>query len=399
MISLLSICDEPEVLSVFRLIKIALQMIRVIVPIFLIVSIALSYLKAVSTNNQDMVRKTLKESVTKAIAAVLIFFVPTFVNVIISSVSYDETYKSCLNNATTENIRVAYDLRAEYLVNMAQENYTNNLYVQALRAVRKVSDGNKKGQFEKILEEVKKVIEAKDLVAIVRSSKDKKDYQRALDAVENLEQEDIKEELLAELERIAATMAKDNSQHSSPGYIENPLGIPYYNQCDSRWGNLQYDIGGGPNGPATLCSSSCGYTSLAMVIAGLSHNMSITPVTTVETIRGISIAAGQKTTRGYGAASTGELVRNSLLSQNGITASSISTSFDSIMSAINSNKVVIILVPGHYMVLAPSSTGGVTLLDPFTGWADSRKVSGSYSIEYVSSVYGGINWAAAYSGY
>lgn len=175
--------------------------------------------------------------------------------------------------------------------------------------------------------------------------------------------------------------------------VANALGLPYYNQCDSRWKNIRYDIGGGSDGgPATLCSSSCGYTSLSMVVAGLTKDSSINPYTIVKFSRGIE--DGVLTERGYGAASTSELT-SSKLSEYGIKGTSISSS--NIMSSLQAGKPVVILVPGHYMTLSISSNGKIVLLDPYTNWKDSRKGVGEFnSLSEITNIYGGIRWAAAY---
>ena len=175
--------------------------------------------------------------------------------------------------------------------------------------------------------------------------------------------------------------------------IANALGLPYYNQCDSRWKNIQYDIGGGPNGtPATLCSSSCGYTSLSMVVAGLTKDSSINPYTMVKFLRGIK--DGELTKRGYGAASFDEITSKKL-STYGIKATVISPS--NIMKNLQAGKPVVILVPGHYMTLSISTSGKVVLLDPYTNWANSKKGPGEFnSVNDIANIYGSISWAAAY---
>ena len=177
--------------------------------------------------------------------------------------------------------------------------------------------------------------------------------------------------------------------------VPNALGLIYYGQCDSRWKNIQYDIGGGSDGgPATLCSSSCGYTSLSMVVAGLTKDSSINPYTMVKFLR--KIEDGEKTQRGYGAASTSELT-SSRLSEFGIKGTSIGTSSTAIMSALQSGKPVVILIPGHYMTLSISTTGKVVLLDPYTNWANRKKGPGEFnSISEITNIYGAVKWAAAY---
>ena len=403
MINILSLCDEPEILTVFKLVKTVLGLIRVVVPITLIVSLSLTYLSAVASKNDDLVHAAVKQSVGKIIAAILVFFVPTFANIIFSVATSDDTYKTCLNNATTENIAAAYDSRASDLVKRAKDNVQYYTYAEALRSVRNVSDGNKKAQYESELADIKYILEVKELIALVQKTKKMSDYKKAAEALEGIKDDSIRQELDNQLQSIAATMNTKYGEYSSPGAIANALGLPYYSQCDSRWGNLTYDIGGGPNGgPATLCSSSCGYTSLSMVVAGMSRDMTVNPVTMVEGLRNISIASGGMTYRGYGAASKSELTNSSFLAKYGIQARTLSTgSFDttknSILGALDSNNAVVILVPGHYMTLSKGLNGGVVLLDPFTGWGDKRKQSGEYSLDYIYEVYGGINRAAAYS--
>jgi len=220
---------------------------------------------------------------------------------------------------------------------------------------------------------------------------------------EKAEADKIREELEAKREEVRkkneeeSKKQQDEISSSIPTggskTVDNALGLPYYNQCDPRWKNIQYDIGGGSDGgPATLCSSSCGYTSLSMVVAGLTKDSSINPYTIVKYLR--EIEDGELTRRGYGAASTSELT-SSKLSKYGIKGTSIEAS--DIMSSLQAGKPVVILVPGHYMTLSISSNGKIVLLDPFTNWADTRKRVGEFnSLFEITVVYGKFSWAAAY---
>lgn len=56
-------------------------------------------------------------------------------------------------------------------------------------------------------------------------------------------------------------------------YPAGTASIPYYNQADARWGYVMYGKTG------TIKTSGCGPTSLSMVVAGLTKNYSITPLT------------------------------------------------------------------------------------------------------------------------
>ena len=403
MINILGICDNAEILSVLRLVRIVIKIIQIAVPIILIVTLSLNFAQAVASHDANALSKAKIKAVYQAIAAVVIFAIPTFVSVLMNLTVGAETYKTCLANATQENIDLAYSARAEKYMSDARSELTRAAYTIAKNNLKYIQDEETKKQYETELEQILLGVEAKELVEVVRSSKKDADYQTAVEAVAKIEDKALRQQLEDELEEIALTMTKYVVEYSTNGqYIENPLGLPYYGQCDSRWGNLKYDIGGGPNGGmATLCSSSCGYTSFSMIAAGLNRNMSITPPTVVEKMRGISISAGQYTKRGYGAASTSELMNSSYMSYYNLTANVISAksgeSFkQAIMRELNSGKAAVILVPGHYMVLTASGDGNVVLLDPFSNWADSRRKSGKQTLDNVWNVYGGITYAIAY---
>ena len=79
---LLNICNNADVLSTMRIVRIVLMIIRIFVPILLIVSLLLTYLKAVKDNDSDALNKANKSVVYKSVAAILVFFIPTFVNLI-----------------------------------------------------------------------------------------------------------------------------------------------------------------------------------------------------------------------------------------------------------------------------------------------------------------------------
>ena len=230
----------------------------------------------------------------------------------------------------------------------------------------------------------------------------KTDYSSEI-AAANKKREELeakREEARKKNEEEAKKLQQQQQQQGSnipPGgskNVDNALGLPYYNQCDSRWKNIQYDIGGGPNGtPATLCSSSCGYTSLSMVVAGLTKDSNINPYTIVKFLRNIN--DGELTRRGYGAASFDELISSRLTTKYGIKGTKISAS--NIESSLRAGKPVVILIPGHYMTLSISTNGKIVLLDPYTNWRDSRRRVGEFnSLSEITNIYGNVQWAAAY---
>ena len=94
---ILSLCSDANVLKILRYIKIVINIIFLIVPILLLVTASISYLKAISNADKDGIAKTNKAMISKCIAAVIIFFIPLITKMIVKLASTDENdYISCI---------------------------------------------------------------------------------------------------------------------------------------------------------------------------------------------------------------------------------------------------------------------------------------------------------------
>lgn len=373
---ILSICDNAEILSVLRLIKIVIGIIRVVVPILLILSLSLEFAKAVMSSDSDLLKSASSAAVKKCIAAILIFFIPTFMNMIGNMTSDDGMYKTCLENATTENINAAFEVRAQTLMTRAKDDISNTSYQLAKLAVKKISDPILRSQYEEELRELKVVLYAQELINIVARTLDEDDYEAALEAVELVEDGNIKDELNAKLESVAAMMSVYAEEYSSDGYTANPLGLPYYDQCDSRWGSVKTNTGGTPD----ICGSACGYTALSMVAAGFNKDMSITPLTVVTEMK-----PGMPGAYSKGAIGDADLYSSETENRYNLKAEVLfyrdhglsgTETKSRVMNALNAGKAVVLLRPWHYVTLVGDGNGKVILLDP--NHADKN---GTYTID------------------
>ncbi len=338
---ILHICDNPDVLAVMRIINIVIMIIQIAVPIILIVISMVDFLKVINIGDEDRLKKTQKIVINRAIAAVIIFMIPTFVNVLAKISSTEGTnYASCINDATLENIDAKYIARAEELIAKADENKSYNDYYSATMAISNVRDKEKKQQ-----------------------------YQQKMDSIWEI----IKTEM-EEAEKSATGYTPGGS--SEGGVVGADL--PYYAQCDSRWGSKSYN---GTN----LCNAGCGYTSLAMVLSGLKRDSSINPDTVHEYIYGQGISYNP----GGGAITDAALVSSKVASKYGVkietlfgrnydeSSSKKSSENAAIVNALNAGKRVVLLIPGHYIAL--SGTGSnVIVHDPY-----NKNNNGTYTIEGV----------------
>lgn len=101
---LLDFCQKSNVLELISFILKALKLVCVIVPIMLIVFVTIDFIKGIA-GSQDEIKKIFSIVIKRIIYAVLIFFAPLIVNVIVGILGdLGIDYMECIENATDEKI-------------------------------------------------------------------------------------------------------------------------------------------------------------------------------------------------------------------------------------------------------------------------------------------------------
>lgn len=95
---ILSVCDNIMILKVLYFLGIILDIVLFLVPMGLIVMISLDFLKNVISSRDDDMKKNFNLSIKRLIYAVILFLVPTIVQVAINVIGgFDVDYKECFN--------------------------------------------------------------------------------------------------------------------------------------------------------------------------------------------------------------------------------------------------------------------------------------------------------------
>ena len=200
---ILSLCSDANVLKILRYIKIIINTIFIIVPILLLVTASISYLKAISNADKDGIAKTNKAMISKCIAAVIIFFIPLITKMIVKLASTDENdYISCIENATPEGISNAYVKNANDTVKKVKTSYDINDYNKAKDIIGNIDDELEKRALAKELEDAKVIIDLKQNINDLKTNYSEEKYNKYLNEVNNLDASDIKTELLNTLYNI-----------------------------------------------------------------------------------------------------------------------------------------------------------------------------------------------------
>ena len=82
----LNACENSNFLSTILLLKEILEVISILVPIILIVMLSIQLGKIIF-GDEKIIPGVLKSVVMKVVAAVLVFFVPTFVNLLLTNLN------------------------------------------------------------------------------------------------------------------------------------------------------------------------------------------------------------------------------------------------------------------------------------------------------------------------
>lgn len=159
--NLLNICNNPDVLQVMRIVNIVITVIKIAVPIILMVFIMLELVGAIT--DEDKLKKVTSGAVKKFIAAILIFLIPTLVQVIvITTLGNDNAadgYKNCLKDLSLEQIYKIYETNALEAIEKAESSLNYGDYSNAYILTHKVKDTSKKEEYLKRLETLKEKLD------------------------------------------------------------------------------------------------------------------------------------------------------------------------------------------------------------------------------------------------
>ena len=94
-----------QIMVVFKFVGIILDIIKIAVPILLIIMGSIDFAKAIIAGKDDEIKKSQSTFIKRVIAAVIVFFVPTIVGLLLSLINQDKNAcLSCVLNTSTCNI-------------------------------------------------------------------------------------------------------------------------------------------------------------------------------------------------------------------------------------------------------------------------------------------------------
>ena len=156
---ILSICENPKVLEITRLINIFITIIRIIVPIALVFSLMFKLVGAITKSDEDGLSKVKKIAPKNLIAASIIFLVPTIVRLVVRVTASDISYENCLRVVSVSEINSAYNKQMDKLLTHAEVTESLDDYTIAYKYVKNIKDNDSRSEYEGRLATLKEKID------------------------------------------------------------------------------------------------------------------------------------------------------------------------------------------------------------------------------------------------
>ncbi len=205
---ILSICEDPKILEIVRLVKIFINVITISVPIILIFVLMIKFAGAVTKSDDDGLKKVMKIAPKNILAAALIFLVPIFVRIVVKITAPSSDFTQCLDNSSSETIQeIAYESVKEK-IQVLKTNLQETYYDSIMKDLKYLSSSEK----EKVLEELEYIEKYIGTMNEIKSltKKDKKKYEELLTLISKVEDATIKETLTKEIEKYASLFASED---------------------------------------------------------------------------------------------------------------------------------------------------------------------------------------------
>lgn len=331
-------CTNSTILIIFKIVGILINLTKIFLPLAIIVKTIMDIGKeSISGTDYKSVFNRFKN---RLIAAILVFFVPIIISTVFNMVDdgYTGDNLKCLMNVTDDTIQNAYVSEANEVVSELEKKYSYSKYEEAKSLINSIKDDNKK------------VVLLNKVNTVYENNKPSKIH------ITNTGSSNSSSTNTGTNYSYVTSTSSATSTSSS----FNTYGFPYYKQCDSRYANI--------NGYNT-CNCGCGFTSLAMVIDAL-NGTSLTPIGVINTFNPSNYASS------YCAIYDSTLTMSELKSKFGISSSrlfgpgytsepnEVASRKQKLVDALNNGYIIILNVPGHYIVLGSISGDKIRVYDP-----------------------------------
>jgi len=188
----MSFCENPDVLSVVKIVESVLLIARIAVPLIMILFGMLSYMSATASGD---IKKANHKNILRAIAGVIALLMPTLLNIIITIGLPGLSFQDCLDNANSGSIdsyRVKY---TEELIAILENDYSEANYDSALTSAYRIEDESIKNQKISELSKYEEYVEIEKRITGQKNFFNKEEFKQVYKDAMSVTNESAKEYL------------------------------------------------------------------------------------------------------------------------------------------------------------------------------------------------------------
>ena len=194
-------CENLSLQQGWDLFKSLLQIFRIVIPIILIVMMIIDAIKTLSNKEVDL-KSMFKKYSGRIIAALLIFFLPTFISLIINMVGSGESLE-CFNDVMKSGVMTASVTDAKTYVNKVEKSYDLADYEIALERVNNLDNSTYKNKLLKRLQDSEEIVMLKNDVMSIKAGNTSLTTTKQLeDRINYMQDGYLKKELLKRVESV-----------------------------------------------------------------------------------------------------------------------------------------------------------------------------------------------------
>lgn len=193
----MDLCNNGNVLVIIRIIKIGIDILKILLPLILIVLIMIDFLKTIPSGKEEELSKSIKIAIRRIISALMIFIIPTIVEVISSNFKDGNTIFTCIANASKAGINNAYTSSARSYIATAKESLDIDSYELAVNQVNKIKNEDVR---KELLSELDNISEAIDIRIEITNNYTPERYEEFKEKISSLDNDNYKTILLGLLD-------------------------------------------------------------------------------------------------------------------------------------------------------------------------------------------------------
>ena len=313
-------CSDILLLIAFNIINKIIFIAKIVLPLIIIIKTTISIGKEVSGFNAPNFKEIFNKFKVSIISAIMIFFVPTTIDLIFNIVDdgYSNNSFACLLTVNKSNIENAYIMEANKYVEILEKSYSISNYNNAKSAINSINDDDKRNIMLARIDRIKK----ENSTSITKSP-------------------------------------SKNSSSTTVTTASSSSSFKYYKQCGEYGKINNYDT----------CNCGCGYVALSMIVDNI-NNTNYTPVGIINNLPPSSYTSGNcaiydSTLTTNQLTSLYNIVPTVLFNRNSSASATETNNRKNILTDyLKNNYMIILLVPGHYIVLNGINNNKISVYDP-----------------------------------